>query len=98
MPGQILVKRNGRNIVYRDRIGLLHQCKGYLSNERAPIFWTLCHGDVAAEELRPQARGETLTCPDCRRAASRPARRILAAAALQSRWAVGGLPFKPELE
>jgi hypothetical protein len=96
MSGRILTKLRGRNIVYQDGIGLLHGCKGFDCGKQPPLFWTLCHRDAPAEVVRPQCRGEIVTCPECHEVISAPGRQILATARVDGRPAVGGLPFKPD--
>lgn len=98
MSGQILTKLGGRSIVYQDEIGLLHRCKGFDHGKQTRLFWTLCHRDAPVEEVRPQARGETVTCPECVNVISATARQILATSRADTRPAVGGLPFKPDWE
>src|SRR5438093_239678 len=93
MSGQILTRLKGRNIVYRDEIALLHRAKGIDRGGRNRLFWTLCHKDAPAEEVRPQTRGERVTCPECQDALSGTARQILAVPRLDPRPAVSGLPF-----
>jgi hypothetical protein len=97
MRGRIVTRLNGRSIVYRDELGLQHQCRGYVRNRHARLFWTLCHLDAPAEAVGPQQPGERVSCPQCRDVLARPARRILATAGFRPRRAVGGLPFKPDL-
>jgi hypothetical protein len=88
---------SGRNIVFRDELGLVHQCKGYETGKRTRLFWTLCQRDAPAEEVRAQTHEQAVTCPDCLQIISRPARRILSAPRLPRR-AVGGLPFRLDPE
>jgi hypothetical protein len=96
MANEILSKIDRRNIIYRDDIGLLHQCRGCRLRRRAPLFWTLCHLDAPADRVRPQRKSEVVSCPDCREIVSRPARQILEAFALRERPAVGGPPFRSQ--
>jgi hypothetical protein len=97
MPDHHVITRlRGRNIVYRDGMGLLHQCKGFASGGRARLYWTLCQADAPAQAVRPQRRGETIACPQCWAIAAEDGRRILAAAAIKPRVPVGGLPFRPQ--
>lgn len=94
MSGQILTKLGGRDIMFRDEMGLVHRCKGFASGKRRQLFWTHCHLDAPEHGVHGQARHEAVTCPDCLAVASEPARRILAADAVAPRPAVGGPPFK----
>jgi hypothetical protein len=101
MPARIVTRLKGRNITYTDRLGLVHQCKGYGAaggGRRFWTFWTVCHRDAPAEAVHPQGPGEAITCPDCLNMVSEPARRILAKRTVAQRPAVGGLPFKPDPE
>src|SRR5437867_3996792 len=97
MPGPILTRDEGRYIAYEDRVGLLHECKGYGTDKCSRLFWTLCHKDGPAAEIRPQVSGEAVTCRECVDVISKSARRIHTAHVVSSRPAVGRLPCKPDL-
>jgi len=96
MANEILRKIDRSNIIYRDDIGLLHQCRGCRLRRRAPLFWTLCHLDAPADRVRPQRKSEVVSYSDCREIVSRPARQILEAFALRERPAVSGPPFRSQ--
>jgi hypothetical protein len=98
MTGEIITKMSGRNIVFRDEVGLVHQCKGYEAGNRTRLFWTLCQRGAPAEEVRAQTHGQAVTCPDCLQVTARPARQILSAHHRRPRRVVGGLPFRPDPE
>jgi len=96
MKARVIAKMGGRNILFRDELGLVHQCKGYQLERGARLFWTLCQRDAPADDVHAQAPGEVLTCPDCLAVASQPARRILEAHREQPKPSVGGLPYRLE--
>jgi hypothetical protein len=98
MTGRLRTQLGGRDIIYRDAAGLVHRCKGFEHRGGPRIFWTVCHMDAPAVRVRRRARGQAVTCPLCLAVLCEPARRILAAARSAPRPAVGGLPFKPELD
>lgn len=94
MKTDVIDRVRGRKLLYTDKLGLVHQCRGYAAGEHRLVFWTLCQSDAPAEAVRPQTPPEAITCPECLEVASRPARRILQAQRTRPRRAVGGPPYK----